>query len=707
MTDEFSTTISCEHWIEMGEVVVSSDDGNGVMELQVKETEAAAAQTGKGRTNDNFDGSISSAAAAPTSSIVGWESFLPKMVLRVLLVEADDSTRQIIAALLRKCSYRVAAVSDGLKAWEVLKGRPHNVDLILTEVELPSISGFALLTLIMEHEICKNIPVIMMSSQDSVSTVYKCMLRGAADFLVKPVRKNELRNLWQHVWRRQAASRGGQGPPDESVAQQKVEATAENNAISNYSSDYMACIQKNRECFEKGSDAQSSCTKPEQDTEGAEMECMQGLSHPQWSKPGNLDIEKREGCDTASKIVQAADDGAERSQDASGKDPGRMCRGEDLNSGGHKERYHLTGHSCEINNGKDSAREAIDLIGAFDNYLKCTDRSSGSNAGTNKVDLLPQLDLSLRRSLPSGSVNQIADERQRLNHSDASAFSRYVNRNVQPQHSTSPSTCNQQKEQKSNSDKQLSSHNFDYNSDTHWPTMSSQKQVDLAISQSGESDVRFSCHQPRLLPAPIPVRGVRFDWVSSSYGSLIPQVFSTQLGQSPVQTPGSVSHQEASFGVNAIYQLNHQPGNQQQFSGIMTQNTSDTMDQNENNEGPKVEDLGHVSSATDQSANSSFCNGTVNHLHSLCCGSNEKIDPAAFRSTAECGSEEAFRVQDGNSIRSIQREAALTKFRLKRKERCFEKKVRYESRKKLAEKRPRVKGQFVRQVLNESPPANP
>lgn len=38
--------------------------------------------------------------------LMRWEKFLPKMVLRVLLVEADDSTRQIIAALLRKCSYK-------------------------------------------------------------------------------------------------------------------------------------------------------------------------------------------------------------------------------------------------------------------------------------------------------------------------------------------------------------------------------------------------------------------------------------------------------------------------------------------------------------------------------------------------------------------------------------------------------------------------
>jgi FixJ family two-component response regulator len=46
----------------------------------------------------------------------------------------------------------------------------------------------------------------VMSSQDSIGTVLKCMQKGAVDFLVKPVRKNELRNLWQHVWRRHAVS---------------------------------------------------------------------------------------------------------------------------------------------------------------------------------------------------------------------------------------------------------------------------------------------------------------------------------------------------------------------------------------------------------------------------------------------------------------------------------------------------------------------
>lgn len=46
------------------------------------------------------------------------------------------------------------------------------------------------------------------------------------------------------------------------------------------------------------------------------------------------------------------------------------------------------------------------------------------------------------------------------------------------------------------------------------------------------------------------------------------------------------------------------------------------------------------------------------------------------------------------------REAALNKFRRKRKDRCFEKKIRYVSRKRLAEQRPRNRGQFVKQVEN-------
>jgi len=65
--------------------------------------------------------------------------------------------------------HAVAAASDGVKAWDILKEKSFNVDLVLTEVDLPLMSGFLLLSTIMEHDASKNIPVISMS-------IFSCFL---------------------------------------------------------------------------------------------------------------------------------------------------------------------------------------------------------------------------------------------------------------------------------------------------------------------------------------------------------------------------------------------------------------------------------------------------------------------------------------------------------------------------------------------------
>ncbi|XP_060203997.1 two-component response regulator-like APRR5 [Lycium barbarum] len=662
----------------MGEVVVSSEGdleviGTDDMELQI-ETEAG------GNMNKNKETETS-------SSIVRWERFLPKMVFRVLLVESDDSTRQIVAALLRKCSYRVAAVSDGLKAWELLKGRPHNIDLILTEVDLPSISGYALLTLIMEHDICKNIPVIMMSSNDSVSTVYRCMLRGAADFLVKPVRKNELKNLWQHVWRRRATSISSQGPPDESVAQQKVEATAENNACSNHSSGYNACVQRNRECIEKGSDAQSSCTKPELENEEENAEGLPKSTHPirTASLPNDTDFGK-ELFDEANNRLQMSENDAR----APTKDMNTMNRGEDINSDDNWGHVRAIDQTCDENPGPPT-KQAIDLIGAFDNNLKWNFKSSGSTTRINKADPSPLLDLSLTRSHPSGSVNQFTNKRRRLNHSDGSAFTRYVNRAMQSGQSTSSRTYNQQ-ENETDSDKHFCSNAIDYNSDVRGAMTRPHSFAPPSCGEAGPVEIGLPSPQQRVTPLPIPVRGIRFEGPSSAYSSMIAPILHMPSGISPLQSPCSGTPREPSYQANPFLTLNCESRSSQQLHSQSNQNHSD-----EGKRGNKSEptiDCRYFPSATDQTINSSYCNGDLNQVH-LSYGSNGNISLPLGKTLAECRKEESFHTPDGNSHRS-QREAALIKFRQKRKDRCFEKKVRYESRKKLAEQRPRVKGQFVR-----------
>ncbi|XP_055827247.1 two-component response regulator-like APRR5 [Solanum dulcamara] len=676
----------------MGEVVVSSEGDLEVIgaEDMVIETEAG------GNTNKNKETGTSAAAAS--SSILKWERFLPKMVFRVLLVESDDSTRQIVAALLRKCSYRVAAVSDGLKAWELLKGRPHNVDLILTEVDLPSISGYALLSLIMEHDICKNIPVIMMSSNDSVSTVYRCMLRGAADFLVKPVRKNELKNLWQHVWRRRAASGSSQGPLDENVAQQKVEATAENNACSNHSSGYKACVQRNRECIEKGSDAQSSCTKPELENAKDLPESIQPNRNA--SLPNAAELENQLFYEANYRLRMSENDARAPIIDANA-----MTGGKDTNSDDNWGHGRTIGLTSDEHPGPPT-KQAIDLIGAFDNYLKCNFKSSGSDTRINKGDSCPLLDLSLTRSHPSGSVNQFTNEKRRLNHSDASAFTRYVNRAMQSGQSMSSRTCNLQ-EYETDSDKQFCAHAIDYNSDTRGPMTRPHSFAPPSYGEPGPAEIGLPSPQQRVTLLPIPVRGIRFEGPSSAYNSMIAPILRMPSSISPLQSPGSATPRESSYQANPFLALNCESRSSQQLHSQSDQNNSESTPYNEGKRGYKSEpttDCGRFPSATDQTINSICCNGDLNHIR-LSYGSNGNISLPLGKTPAECRKEESFHTPDGSSHRS-QREVALAKFRMKRKDRCFEKKVRYESRKKLAEQRPRVKGQFVRHVPSESSPGN-
>ncbi|XP_051143058.1 two-component response regulator-like APRR5 [Andrographis paniculata] len=654
----------------MEEVAVNS---RGEMELEVEETEIARAA----ETNNNSKKIV----AEGDSSIVSWERFLPKVVVRVLLVEADDSTRQIISALLRKCSYRVAAVPDGLKAWELLKVRPHNIDLILTEVELPAISGYALLTLIMEHQICKNIPVIMMSSHDSVSTVYKCMLRGAADFLVKPVRKNELRNLWQHVWRKQVSNTGaGLGPPLEGVAQEKDEATAENNdGSNNQSSGCKSSSQRNKEYIEKGSDAQSSCTKPELETEKEDTDNAQHILLPMsvHNLADDVKIPAQEDRHQESRKRHMEDDENGDLQPMQKVFSNYTA----ATQSAEKSRVNMDSNSNHV--VENSSRGAIDLIGVLDNQHRGTFGSPQANFATKSFEGSPLLDLSLRRSNPSGSVNQQDDDMHKLNHSDASPFSRYISKPLQHHSSMSPRTCNQQK-----------------GHDAHGPSISSMASI---LEEQPEN--AFSYSQTREISHPVPIRGARLENLTNARGSAVASVCSRQQGHSSSPSPGAAQHSD-SFSRLKSHPFDSQPSTSHQFHSVVDHhNINISIEQTDSKQCKKLEipeGQGHAAApANDQSTNTGFCNGSASNIQSAGSGSIGNFNAISItKAPLECGSEE------GSSHRSIQREAALTKFRQKRKDRCFEKKVRYESRKKLAEQRPRVKGQFVRQAPNDTQPGS-
>ncbi|KAK2655497.1 hypothetical protein Ddye_008549 [Dipteronia dyeriana] len=132
----------------------------------------------------------------------GGDGFIDRSKVRILLCDNDGSSSEEVFSLLSKCSYQVTSVRSARQVIDALNAEGSEIDIILAEVDLPMTKGMKMLKYITrDKELCR-IPVIMMSAQDEVSIVVKCLRLGAADYLVKPLRTNELLNLWTHMWRR-------------------------------------------------------------------------------------------------------------------------------------------------------------------------------------------------------------------------------------------------------------------------------------------------------------------------------------------------------------------------------------------------------------------------------------------------------------------------------------------------------------------------
>nr|GMC58478.1 two-component response regulator ORR24-like [Ipomoea batatas] len=119
--------------------------------------------------------------------------------MRVLAVDDDPICLRLLECLLRKCQYHVTVTNQATTALEMLRENKDRFDLVISDVYMPDMDGFKLLELV---GLEMDLPVIMLSANSDTSLVMKGVTHGACDYLVKPVRIEELRNIWQHVIRR-------------------------------------------------------------------------------------------------------------------------------------------------------------------------------------------------------------------------------------------------------------------------------------------------------------------------------------------------------------------------------------------------------------------------------------------------------------------------------------------------------------------------
>ncbi|EOY18475.1 Pseudo response regulator, putative isoform 2 [Theobroma cacao] len=619
----------------------------------------------------------------PQGPLVHWERFLPLRSLKVLLVENDDSTRHVVCALLRNCGFEVTAVSNGLQAWKILEDLTNHIDLVLTEVVMPCLSGIGLLCKIMSHKTRMNIPVIMMSSHDSMSTVFRCLSKGAVDFLVKPIRKNELKNLWQHVWRKchSSSSSGGQSGTQTQKSSKSKGTDSDNNTGSNDEDDNGSVGLNVQDGSDNGSGTQSSWTKRAVEVDSSQpISPWDQLADPPHSTCAQVIHSRHEVLGDSWVPVTAT-----REYDELDNELENVVMGKDLEIGvpkitasqledpsekvmtniagvnkdklsainPKKDDEKLEKAQLELNSeksGGDLRNQAADLIGVITNNTephiesavfdipnglpKVSDAKEKVNYDTKEM---PFLELSLKRLRDVGDTGTSAHERNVLRHSDLSAFSRYNSGSTANQAPTGNVGSCSPLDNSSEAVKTDSMKNFQSTSNSIPPKQQSN-------GSSNNNDMGSTTNNAFSKPAvlsdkPAPKTSAKsfhpssaFQPVQSGHGSALQPVAQAAAPQ---------------CGSSNLSSLPHVEGNAANHS--LTRSAS-----------------GSNHGSNGQNGSSTVLNTRGMNLES------ENGVPGKGGAGGGIGSG-GRNVVDQN--RFAQREAALNKFRQKRKERCFEKKV--------------------------------
>ncbi|HEX7737204.1 MAG TPA: response regulator [Ktedonobacteraceae bacterium] len=121
----------------------------------------------------------------------------------------DDSivVRKIVETSMSRAGVQCLSFRDGYEALRAFKTElKQPPDLIFLDINLPRIDGFDLLHLLKSHSYFDQMPVIILSSRDSVLDRVKCRLAGARGYLVKPFRTQELLAMASHYLPDLAAS---------------------------------------------------------------------------------------------------------------------------------------------------------------------------------------------------------------------------------------------------------------------------------------------------------------------------------------------------------------------------------------------------------------------------------------------------------------------------------------------------------------------
>jgi len=106
--------------------------------------------------------------------------------IRILLIEDNDASRQLMGDYFRYCGYEVLTLADGTTFATTME--QFCPDIILTDLKLRDVDGYELLTQAQQHPEWQKVPIIVISAFAFQADQDRALQLGARQYLVKPIR---------------------------------------------------------------------------------------------------------------------------------------------------------------------------------------------------------------------------------------------------------------------------------------------------------------------------------------------------------------------------------------------------------------------------------------------------------------------------------------------------------------------------------------
>ena len=117
-----------------------------------------------------------------------------KMPVDILIVDDSAAIRKILQRVLRQTDIPIGEVleaGDGVEALKALEGR--QVNLIMSDINMPNMDGIQLLTHLKASEKWKSVPIVMVTTEGGQAKVIEAVQLGAAGYVRKPFTAEQIK----------------------------------------------------------------------------------------------------------------------------------------------------------------------------------------------------------------------------------------------------------------------------------------------------------------------------------------------------------------------------------------------------------------------------------------------------------------------------------------------------------------------------------